>query len=65
VNQPKAYVYFHDHKVKYGKYKGARGRQVIIRDSDDPKYYVVKGHPRHNPPGHAKKGWKGKGRKKG
>ncbi len=45
INEPRPYVHFTDHKVKYAKYKGAHGKQVIIRDSRDPKYYVVKGHP--------------------
>lgn len=54
VNQPKAYIYFADHKKKYGGYKTKRG-QVVIRDSNDPKYYMVKGHPHGKPPGQAKK----------
>ncbi|MEK7256671.1 MAG: hypothetical protein AAB316_18095 [Bacteroidota bacterium] len=62
VNQPRAYVYFDDHRVKYAKFRKARGGQVIIRDSDDPRYYVVKGHPKHVPPGQLKKQDKGKGK---
>lgn len=46
INQPKAYQYFTTHKIKYVGYKGNRS-QVIIRNSDDPKYYVVKGHPKY------------------
>lgn len=71
VNQPKAYIYFTDHKKKYKGYKVKRG-QVVIRDSNEPKYYVVKGHPHGAPPGQAKKahggrgnGGHGKGKKKG
>jgi hypothetical protein len=45
INEPKPYLHFDAHKVKYANYKGAKGKQVIIRDSKDPKYYVVKGHP--------------------
>jgi hypothetical protein len=48
INQPRPYLYFSTHKVKYAKYKGNNGRQVIIRNSNDPKYYVVKGHPKYN-----------------
>lgn len=47
INEPKPYRHFTTHKVKYGKYKGVKGKQVIIRDSKDPKYFVVKGHPGH------------------
>lgn len=47
INQPRAYQYFTTHKVKYVGYKGNRS-QVIIRNSNDPKYYVVKGHPKYN-----------------
>jgi hypothetical protein len=46
VNQPGAYKYFKTHKVKYAAYRGNRS-QVIIRNSDEPKYYVVKGHPKY------------------
>ncbi len=63
VNQPKAYLYFTDHKVKYKRYKAKRG-QIVIRDSNEPKYYVVKGHPHGMPPGQAKKAY-GKGHSKG
>jgi hypothetical protein len=66
INEPRPYVHFTDHKVKYAKYKGARSKQVVIRDSRDPKYYVVKGHP-GNKGNAAKKGHghgKGKGKNK-
>ena len=76
INEPKPYLHFNDHKVKYATYKGAKGKQAVIRDSKDPKYFVVKGHP-GNTKGHYKakgdykggKGGKGnsgnKGNKKG
>ena len=70
VNQPKAYIYFADHKKKYKGYKAKRG-QIVIRDSNEPKYYVVKGHPHGAPPGQVKKArggnenGHGKGKKKG
>lgn len=47
INEPRAYQYYTTHKVKYVGYKGNRS-QVIIRNSNDPKYYVVKGHPKYN-----------------
>lgn len=46
VNEPRAYRYYNTHKVKYARYRGNHN-QVIIRNSDDPKYYVVKGHPKY------------------
>lgn len=56
INEPKPYLHFHTHKVKYAKYRGNHGKQVIIRNSDNPKYYVNKGHPKHK----GKGGGKGK-----
>lgn len=46
INSPRPYMHFKDHKVKYAKYKSNRGQAVILR-SDNPKYYVVKGHPKN------------------
>ena len=48
INQPRPYLHFGAHKLKYAKYKGYNSRQVIIKNSNDPKYYVVKGHPKYN-----------------
>jgi hypothetical protein len=47
INEPRPYLHADVYRVKYAPYKGKRG-QVIIRNSSDPKYYVVKGHPKHN-----------------
>ncbi|AXY78122.1 hypothetical protein D3H65_30825 [Paraflavitalea soli] len=63
INEPKPYIHFTDHKVKYAKYKGVHGKQVVIRDSRDPKYYVVKGHPGNSNKGNGPN--KGKGNGKG
>ena len=55
VNEPKAYLHNNVHKVTYVKYKGYKGRQVIIRDSKDPKYIVVnKGNDNGHANGHNK-----------
>ena len=51
INEPRPYLLFARHKVKYAKYKGYNGRQVIIKNSNNPKYYVVKGHPKHKASG--------------
>lgn len=48
INEPRPYLRFGAHKIKYAKYKGNNGKQVIIKNSNDPKYYVVKGHPKYN-----------------
>jgi hypothetical protein len=48
INEPRPYLHFSTHKIKYAKYKGNNGKQVIIRNSSNPKYYVVKGHPKYN-----------------
>ena len=47
INEPRPYLHFNVHKIKYAKYKGYNGRQVIIKNSNNPKYYVVKGHPKY------------------
>ncbi len=65
VNQPRAYQYYSTHKVKYAGYRGNRGGQVIIRNSNDPKYYVVKGHPKHSNKSQGRGNGKGKGRGNG
>src|SRR5687768_8792210 len=48
INEPRPYLHYRTHKVKYAKYKGNNGRQGIIKNSNEPKYYVVKGHPKYN-----------------
>lgn len=44
INKPSPWLQHRVYKVKYAKYKTSPPRQYIIRDSDDPKYYVVEGH---------------------
>ena len=38
INEPKPYLYFSNHKVKYAKYKGYNNKQTVIRNSSDAKY---------------------------
>lgn len=64
INEPRPYLQFHLHKVKYATYKGYSGKQVVIKNSNDPKYFVVKGHPRSNNKGGKEKS-NGKGNGKG
>lgn len=54
INGPRPYLLFTTHKVKYAKFKGNNGKQIIIRNSNDPKYFVVKGHPKYNASGKSK-----------
>ena len=44
VNRPQPWLRFENDRAMYGRYKGVRGRQVVIRDSRDPRYDVVRGH---------------------
>lgn len=62
INSPRPYLNFRNDKVKYAKFKGNGKKQMVIRDSRESKYYVVKGHPHGMPPGQAKKLY-GKGNK--
>ncbi|MBC7654802.1 MAG: hypothetical protein H7098_10055 [Oligoflexus sp.] len=54
INSRDAYNNFDRDRVKYAKYKKVKN-QKIIRYSNDPRYYEVKGHPHGMPPGQAKK----------
>lgn len=54
INSKDAFRNFDHDRVKYAKYKKVKG-QKIIRYSNDPRYYAVKGHPHGMPPGQAKK----------
>ena len=38
INEPKPYIHHEQVKVKYVKYKEDVSKQVVIRDSKDPKY---------------------------
>ena len=48
VNEPKPYLRNNIYVARYSRFKNYGGRQAIIRDSRDTKYYVVKGHPNYN-----------------
>ena len=48
INGPRPYLHADVYRVKYAPYRGRRNEQVIIRNSEEPKYYVVKGHPKYN-----------------
>ena len=47
VNEPKPYMQHYVYVTKYKKYKKGGPKQIVIRDSNDERYYKVKGHPKH------------------
>lgn len=48
LNQSAPYRQNSTHIRSYAQYKGMGGRQGMIRDSRDTKYYASKGHPMHS-----------------
>jgi hypothetical protein len=47
INEEKPYQNNDSHRVKYKTFKGTKNQQVI-RDSDDPKYFENRDHPKYN-----------------
>ncbi|MBA3706956.1 MAG: hypothetical protein H0W84_13960, partial [Bacteroidetes bacterium] len=47
VNEPRPYLQHNVYITRYSQYKHGGPKQVFIRDSREPKYYVVKNHPRY------------------
>jgi len=64
INGDRPYLNYNTHKVKYAKFKNYGGKQLVIKNSNNKKYYVVKGHPHGLPPGQAKKIYNGNGKGK-
>lgn len=57
INEPRPYLHFTQDRERYSRYRGDRS-QIIIRNSNDPKYYVVKGHPKYRGDDNGRrKGW--------
>jgi len=48
VNEKEPYRHYQKHQEEYGHFKGQHGQQQIIRNTDDPKYYGIKGHPKYH-----------------
>lgn len=59
INSDRPYLNYNAHKVKYAKYKNWGGKQLVIKNSNNKKYFVVKGHPHGMPPGQVKKTYSG------
>jgi hypothetical protein len=47
VNEKTPYQNHDVHQAKYAAYKSVKN-QPVIRDSKDPKYFVIKDHPEHD-----------------
>ena len=65
INEPRPYLRNDVYRERYAPYRGRRD-QVVIRNSNEPKYYIIKGHPKYNGHDNGKhNGWykNGKGRK--
>jgi len=60
VNEPRPYLHANIYRTRYAPYRG-RHDQVIIRNSNEPKYFVVKGHPKYNGNGKGNGGGNGRG----
>lgn len=69
-DDPRPYMNAVNYRTKYGQYRG-RHDQVVIRNSDDRRYWENKNHPNHNKwsddrdKGNGNNGNNGKGRGKG
>ena len=47
INNPRPYLHHKDYRVRYSNYRHHYG-QPAIRYSNNPRYYVVKGHPKYS-----------------
>ena len=56
MNEPRPYMHYRNDRVTYAGYRGYNRRQEVIRNSNDPRYFVIKGHPKYN--GHGNEKWK-------
>jgi len=60
MNTSRPYQYFSSHKMKYAKYKGYKGKQSIIRNSNDLRYSKGNSGKSHSNESNGKSGGKGK-----
>lgn len=61
VNKPRPYLNHGYYVSHYAKYKKGAPKQILIRESNEPKYYIIQNHPKHNLYKEDKKSGKGKG----
>lgn len=48
INDPRPYFSHAYYREKYSRYREHHDPQPIIRESDDPRYYQIKEHPKHD-----------------
>ncbi|HLP13101.1 MAG TPA: hypothetical protein VK177_14285 [Flavobacteriales bacterium] len=48
INRPKPYLLHATYAAKYARFKSRPPRQYIIKNSNNSKYFVVKGHPKYD-----------------
>ncbi len=60
MNTSRPYQYFSSHKVKYAKYKGYKGKQSVIKNSNDSRYSSGNSGKSHSKGNNGKSGGKGK-----
>ena len=47
VNKPRPYLNHGYYVSTYAKYKKGGPKQILIRESNEPRYYIIKNHPKH------------------
>jgi hypothetical protein len=47
INEPNPFLRNDYYRSRYVSYRGMYGRQPIIYNSPDPRYYVIENHPQH------------------
>lgn len=47
INEPRPYMHFDRDRMQYGRYRDYHD-QPVIRNSNDSRYFIIKGHPRYN-----------------
>jgi hypothetical protein len=47
INEPNPFLRNNYYRSRYVSYRGVYGRQPIIYNSRDPRYYVIENHPEH------------------
>lgn len=65
INEPRPYDHFYDHRDRYARYRGWRGRQDCIRDHHRPRYDDNRDYRRGRDRGHGHGHGRGHGRGRG
>jgi hypothetical protein len=51
INEPKAYLHFNKHKVKYPVYKGRGGKPLLFRKTNEPRNFMPDEYRKSSKPG--------------